>query len=272
MVLFNPAVVGKTPVDRKNEDGSPGFPKDIMPYYHISSDLPPPIMFYGEQDKFLTGATEFQKAARAKKNLCKILTWKDEGHGFFNFGRNDNKGFVSTLKAADEFLGSLGYIKGVSTVDEFASNLQSDSKKAATTQRATKKQTRKTNPRNRREARRKAKEREVARFLKQLDKNKDGVLDQSELPAALKRLSARLDKDKDGKLSKTELLRMPGRAGSRPGEIITAPARGERFADKLKVGDTAPDFTLADPNGKQKVTLATFKGKRPVVLIFGSYT
>jgi len=48
--------------------------------------------------------------------------------------------------------------------------------------------------------------------------------------------------------------------------------RGERWPDKLKVGDMAPDFTLKSLDGPQTVTLSDFRGKRPVVLIFGSYT
>jgi len=35
----------------------------------------------------------------------------------------------------------------------------------------------------------------------------------------------------------------------------------------LKVGDTAPDFTLPDDNGNQ-VTLSSFKGKKNVALAF----
>ena len=59
---------------------------------------------------------------------------------------------------------------------------------------------------------------------------------------------------------------------TRPGEVNTPPARGERHSDSLKVGDRAPDFTLADPSGKQTTTLSSFQGKKPVVLIFGSFT
>jgi len=40
----------------------------------------------------------------------------------------------------------------------------------------------------------------------------------------------------------------------------------------LKVGDAAPDFGLALLGGEGKVKLSAFKGDRPVVLIFGSYT
>jgi hypothetical protein len=56
------------------------------------------------------------------------------------------------------------------------------------------------------------------------------------------------------------------------GEVNTPPAKGERFADKLEAGDAAPDFTLPDPTGKKQITLSSFKGKKPVVMIFGSYT
>ena len=40
----------------------------------------------------------------------------------------------------------------------------------------------------------------------------------------------------------------------------------------LQVGDEAPDFTLKKVDGKELVQLSSFKGKREVVLIFGSYT
>jgi hypothetical protein len=59
---------------------------------------------------------------------------------------------------------------------------------------------------------------------------------------------------------------------ARPGEVNTPPARGERHADRLKVGDPAPDFTLADPAGKQQTRLSSFQGNKPVVLIFGSFS
>ncbi len=38
------------------------------------------------------------------------------------------------------------------------------------------------------------------------------------------------------------------------------------------VGDPAPDFTLSTRDRKQSVTLSQFRGERPVVLIFGSFT
>lgn len=58
----------------------------------------------------------------------------------------------------------------------------------------------------------------------------------------------------------------------KPGEVNTPPARGERKNDSLRVGDPAPDFSLPRLKDKGEVKLSSFQGKKPVVLIFGSYT
>jgi hypothetical protein len=39
-----------------------------------------------------------------------------------------------------------------------------------------------------------------------------------------------------------------------------------------KVGDVAPDFRLYDANGANPFHLSNFVGKKPVAIIFGSYT
>jgi hypothetical protein len=39
-----------------------------------------------------------------------------------------------------------------------------------------------------------------------------------------------------------------------------------------RTGDMAPDFTLYDIEGKDSVTLSKFRGKKPVALVFGSFT
>ena len=45
-------------------------------------------------------------------------------------------------------------------------------------------------------------------------------------------------------------------------------ARGGR----LRVGEQAPDFSLERHDKTATVQLSQFRGKRPVVLVFGSYT
>ena len=39
-----------------------------------------------------------------------------------------------------------------------------------------------------------------------------------------------------------------------------------------KVGESAPDFELYDVNGGNPARLSDFLGKKPVALIFGSFT
>ena len=40
----------------------------------------------------------------------------------------------------------------------------------------------------------------------------------------------------------------------------------------LRVGDEAPDFTLPRTDHTADVQLSSFRGRQPVVLVFGSYT
>lgn len=43
-------------------------------------------------------------------------------------------------------------------------------------------------------------------------------------------------------------------------------------AGSLSVGDAAPDFTLETHDKSSRVQLSSFRGEKPVVLVFGSYT
>jgi hypothetical protein len=43
-------------------------------------------------------------------------------------------------------------------------------------------------------------------------------------------------------------------------------------AGTLAPGDMAPDFRLKTRDGSAEVQLSSFRGSRPVVLVFGSYT
>ena len=40
----------------------------------------------------------------------------------------------------------------------------------------------------------------------------------------------------------------------------------------LEMGELAPDFDLPTPDKKSQVRLSSFRGHKPVVLVFGSYT
>lgn len=53
-----------------------------------------------------------------------------------------------------------------------------------------------------------------------------------------------------------------------------AKMRSQKLLDAQapKAGDLAPDFTLFDISGTESMTLSDYRGKKPVALVFGSYT
>lgn len=123
MVLFNP-VMALTPVDGEHPlgDRAAGIrdrvgddPRKISPFDHIAKGQPPTIIFFGTDDHLLKGAQLFEAAANRVGNRCELLTWDGLKHGFFNYGRDKNRPFVETLREADTFLASLGYLEGEPT-------------------------------------------------------------------------------------------------------------------------------------------------------------
>jgi hypothetical protein len=66
-----------------------------------------------------------------------------------------------------------------------------------------------------------------------------------------------------------QVARMPGPAFLvLPFETLWTSAR----SGSLRPGDEAPDFDLQTVDKAARVKLSDFRGKKPVVLVFGSYT
>ena len=86
----------------------------ISPYHHVNKGAPPAIILHGKADTSVPYATAelFTKKMIAVGNRCDLIGFDGENHGFFNYGRNGNKAYYETLRKADEFLASLGYLKG----------------------------------------------------------------------------------------------------------------------------------------------------------------
>jgi len=124
-------------------------------------------------------------------------------------------------------------------------------------------------------------------LLNTFDADHDKVLSDGEIPALLSRRLQRLDRNRDGRLGSAELAAIPDRfvqrllngdsvssrkAGQKPGEVYAPAAREEFDTQRLAVGDPAPDFTLQRSDGGGDITLSDFRGRKPVVLVFGSIT
>lgn len=109
MVLFNPAM---GPFDEVVQQGdrTRGPVKKITPLTYASTEQPPCVMFFGTADGLLEGAETYRQRSVEAGNDCKIVTYEDQGHGFFNHGRNDNRFYDLTLAETDKFLVDLGWL------------------------------------------------------------------------------------------------------------------------------------------------------------------
>lgn len=138
MALFNPAVV-LAPV--------PGYPSsldpqrlaalenrmgikpiNLSPFHYVRAQTPPTIIFHGQADTtvpFWT-AQAFQQAQLRTGGDSLLVSFPGEAHGFFNFGRGNNRAFRKTLKATDTFLQSLGYITGDESVDDYLTGMSGE--------------------------------------------------------------------------------------------------------------------------------------------------
>ena len=127
LALFNPALVlapvdSKAPLDERRvgnlRERMGVDPQNLSPYHHVRKDLPPTIVFHGTEDptvRFWT-AEAFAGAMKKAGNRCELKAYDGKQHGFFNYGRDGNEAYVQTMRQLDEFLVSLGYLKGKPTI------------------------------------------------------------------------------------------------------------------------------------------------------------
>lgn len=116
MVLFNPALdLAALEVAEKWPEGK-GDGKVIVPQIDparfIKSGVVPTIVFFGTADKMLDHARTFADKSKSLGNRCEVFTAADQPHGFFNRAPWQEV----TLRQADMFLTSLGYLKGEPTL------------------------------------------------------------------------------------------------------------------------------------------------------------
>ncbi len=128
LVLFNPATIlapvdgGPKPTEEQLERFATlaerfGAPTESMsPYHHLREGLPPTIIFHGTADETVAHSTadQFCLGLRKHRARCDFVSYHDQGHGFFNFGRGEgdekNKWYEDTVSSMDGFLYSLEWL------------------------------------------------------------------------------------------------------------------------------------------------------------------
>ncbi|MCY3969590.1 MAG: alpha/beta hydrolase [Acidobacteria bacterium] len=128
LVLFNPATVlapvegGPEPTDEASERlealaerlGAPA--ESMSPYHHLRAGLPPTMILHGTADQTVAHSTavEFCLGLRSHQARCDLVSYRDQGHGFFNYGRGEgdekNKMYEDTVSKMDSFLYSLEWL------------------------------------------------------------------------------------------------------------------------------------------------------------------
>jgi len=115
LVLFNP-VVDNSEHGYGYERIAEFFPA-ISPLHNIMEGAPPTLFMLGSKDKLIrvSVAEEYKKKMEKAGSRCDIKIYEGEGHGFFNYKKDNPEMFYRTLYDADFFLESLGYLKGEPT-------------------------------------------------------------------------------------------------------------------------------------------------------------
>ncbi|WP_319501887.1 alpha/beta hydrolase [uncultured Draconibacterium sp.] len=116
LVLFNPVF----------DNGPDGFEhermgerwKEISPAHNIRKDAPPTIVFLGREDHLIpvSVAENYKAKMDSVGSRCDLFLYDGAGHGFFNNYKYDGKFYTETVRQADRFLKSIGYIKGKPTL------------------------------------------------------------------------------------------------------------------------------------------------------------
>jgi acetyl esterase/lipase len=113
MVLFNPVLMFAGNADLTGRIGDDqALAEQISPTMHVRADTPPSIMFYGSNDEWLSDGEGYIARAKEVGNAAQIDITPGARHAFFNVSPHREH----TLRLADIFLESLGYLEGPPTV------------------------------------------------------------------------------------------------------------------------------------------------------------
>lgn len=81
------------------------------PIRYMEVKLPPSIFFHGTCDINIPikDVINFVEISKSNGNVVKLVPFEGMEHGFFNYGRHDNKPYEETLKGIEEFLNEINF-------------------------------------------------------------------------------------------------------------------------------------------------------------------
>jgi acetyl esterase len=124
LVLFNPVVdivgIMESPHPEAVLRHFPALMQDatlqrlISPLWHVARADPPALLLFGALDSELGPARSYIRAMTAAGVRAELFTADGAHHGFFNH----SPWYERTLYRTDEFLASLGYLKGLPAIKD----------------------------------------------------------------------------------------------------------------------------------------------------------
>jgi len=116
LVLFNP-VLDIASHEQWHERFGEHF-EALSPLQHARPGLPPCIVFHGTGDTTVPFADveRFRDRMLEAGNECEVVGFEGKPHGFFNYGRFDNKPYKESVRAMDRFLVKHGFLAGAASL------------------------------------------------------------------------------------------------------------------------------------------------------------
>lgn len=109
-----PGIKGAT-----SQPGSEPADRRVSPIHHVRPGLPPALVLQGTADVTVPyqQAERFTAAMKQAGNRCDLILYKDVKHAFVLPGYGKEEILIQSIRAADAFLASLGYLTGEPTLE-----------------------------------------------------------------------------------------------------------------------------------------------------------
>jgi len=112
MVLYNPVLSFENEQMITRLGDNKNLARKISPTAYLDKNSPPALILFGTNDRLKVFGDEYWKKAEALGVRADKYLAEGQGHGFFN----RSPWLERTMIATDEFLASLGFLKGEPTV------------------------------------------------------------------------------------------------------------------------------------------------------------